>query len=79
MRRKAIHTCFISALAALLFSSYSIAANTPCSGRMGGVDRCVDGRFLCQNGKISRSKKVCDPRQYPSKSTASASQKETVK
>ena len=37
--------------------------NTPCSGRMGGIERCVEGRFLCRNGEFSRSKKVCDPSQ----------------
>ncbi len=37
------------------------AANLPCSGKMGGIERCVEGRFLCRNGKFSRSKKVCDP------------------
>lgn len=44
------------------FSSVSnaTAANLPCSGKMGGIERCVEGRFLCRNGQFSRSKKVCD-------------------
>ncbi len=37
--------------------------NLPCSGMMGGIERCVEGRFLCRNGEFSRSKKVCDPSQ----------------
>ena len=38
----------------------SFSYNTPCSGSMGGVKECTeDGKFLCNNGKISRSKKVC--------------------
>jgi len=36
------------------------ARNTPCSGKMGGVDHCSkDGKFVCKNGKISQSKKIC--------------------
>ncbi|MFZ2843360.1 hypothetical protein [Psychrobacter sp.] len=35
------------------------AQNTPCSGKMGGVSHCKDGKFVCKNGKISQSKKVC--------------------
>jgi len=35
-------------------------ANTPCSRSMGGVANCTeDGRFLCNNGKFSSSKKIC--------------------
>ncbi|WP_165525615.1 hypothetical protein [Psychrobacter pygoscelis] len=37
----------------------SNAQNTPCSGKMGGVSHCKDGKFVCKNGKISRSKKTC--------------------
>lgn len=35
------------------------ARNTPCSGKMGGVSHCQGGKFVCKNGKISQSKKVC--------------------
>lgn len=35
------------------------ARNYPCSGKMGGVSHCKDGKFVCKNGKISQSKKVC--------------------
>lgn len=35
------------------------AQNKPCSGKMGGVSHCKDGKFVCKNGKISQSKKVC--------------------
>ncbi|MCK6157999.1 hypothetical protein KZX29_04205 [Moraxella osloensis] len=34
--------------------------NTPCSGKKGGVKACTaDGKFICQNGSISKSKKIC--------------------
>jgi len=35
------------------------AANTPCSGRKGGVSHCAGGSFVCNDGSISASKKVC--------------------
>lgn len=54
----------ITALLALTFIIAPItqaqARNTPCSGKMGGVAHCAkDGKFVCKNGKISQSKKVC--------------------
>ena len=35
------------------------AQNYPCSKSMGGVSHCQNGKFVCNNGKISQSKKVC--------------------
>ncbi|HEG0619539.1 TPA: hypothetical protein SB604_000902 [Yersinia enterocolitica] len=33
----------------------------PCSGSKGGISHCTsDGRFLCNDGSISQSKKYCD-------------------
>ena len=54
----------IPALLTLVFVAASIgqvqAQNTPCSGKMGGVAHCsTDGKFVCNNGKISQSKKLC--------------------
>jgi len=44
----------------LLPMSQAQAKNTPCSGKMGGVSHCSkDGKFVCKNGKISQSKRVC--------------------
>ena len=42
-----------------LFSSFALAANTPCSGKKGGIDRCDGELFLCNDGSISASKKSC--------------------
>ena len=53
----------VSAVAPFSLVSNAAAANLPCSGKMGGIERCVEGRFLCRNGQFSRSKKVCDPSQ----------------
>lgn len=36
------------------------AQNTPCSGKKGGVKQCTaDGKFMCNNGTVSASKKKC--------------------
>jgi hypothetical protein len=35
------------------------AANYPCSGAKGGVSHCVGGRFLCNDGSMSASKRIC--------------------
>ncbi len=46
-------------LAAMLFSTAALAANYPCSGKKGGVERCVGEQFLCRDGSISASKRIC--------------------
>lgn len=34
--------------------------NTPCSGNKGGIKACTaDGKFMCNDGTISKSKRVC--------------------
>lgn len=38
------------------------AANTPCSGKKGGISHCQNGKFVCNNGTISQSKKTCSGR-----------------
>ncbi|MDP2786631.1 MAG: hypothetical protein Q8O79_00930 [Pseudomonadota bacterium] len=47
--------------AALLFavSMATHAANTPCSGKKGGISHCESGRFICNDGTVSQSKKTC--------------------
>lgn len=44
------------------FSSVADAerGRKPCSGKKGGVSHCTkDGRFVCNDGSISKSKKIC--------------------
>lgn len=50
----------ISALliAALLFAPTAFA-NSPCSGKKGGVDHCEGSTFVCHDGSVSASKKAC--------------------
>lgn len=32
----------------------------PCSGSKGGISHCTtDGQFVCNDGTISKSKKIC--------------------
>lgn len=35
------------------------AANTPCSGKKGGIARCMGQYFVCNDGSTSQSKKDC--------------------
>lgn len=39
--------------------TFTFAANTPCSGSKGGVAKCAGATFVCNDGSISASKKVC--------------------
>jgi len=55
----------IGLLCALILSSPVFAANTPCSGKKGGVSHCENGRFICNDGSVSQSKKVCSGPEKP--------------
>ena len=44
----------------LFFAPISYAGNKPCSGKKGGIASCTaDGKYVCNNGSISQSKKMC--------------------
>ena len=49
----------LSLLVAVVMPAISMAANTPCSGKKGGVAHCDGTRFVCNDGSYSASKKVC--------------------
>ncbi|WP_459208802.1 YdcA family protein [Citrobacter portucalensis] len=54
--------CFSFLIIVLLsISSSTVSAkNYPCSKSKGGVSHCTaDGKFVCNDGSISRSKKKC--------------------
>lgn len=52
---------------ALSYADLSLArGRQPCSGSKGGIQRCVGDSFLCNDGTISRSKRICDPTVYGS-------------
>lgn len=46
---------------ALGFASFADAGRglQPCSGTKGGVKQCQGGKFVCNDGSISGSKKIC--------------------
>ncbi|EFH9574126.1 hypothetical protein F9S79_18940 [Escherichia coli] len=49
-------------LAGILFSGQVDAARgrKPCSGAKGGISHCTsDGRFVCNDGSLSQSKRFC--------------------
>ncbi|EMN2224375.1 hypothetical protein N7E37_000594 [Acinetobacter baumannii] len=47
----------------LVLSSLSVAeagrGRQPCSGKKGGVSHCNGSKFVCNDGSISASKKIC--------------------
>jgi hypothetical protein len=46
-------------LLAGLCAGQADAGNTPCSGKKGGISHCAGGSFVCNDGSISASKKIC--------------------
>ncbi len=42
-----------------LFSLTATAANKPCSGKKGGISHCSGEKFVCNDGTISKSKRIC--------------------
>ncbi|QCT89692.1 hypothetical protein [Escherichia sp. E4742] len=47
-------------LMGLLMSFYVDAGRKPCAGAKGGISHCTaGGKFVCNDGSISASKKTC--------------------
>lgn len=49
----------LATAALILWLAPADAANTPCSGKKGGVAYCRGGKFVCNDGSTSASKKTC--------------------
>lgn len=47
------------AMIGLLLPLAASAANTPCSQGKGGVAYCLNGKFICNDGTMSASKRPC--------------------
>ncbi len=60
----------------LAISSLTFAANTPCSGSKGGIDHCDGRKFICVDGSVSASKKIC-PAGFPVKNGEGVQTKQT--
>ena len=43
----------------LAITGIAFAQNTPCSGKKGGIDHCEGSKFICVDGSVSASKKIC--------------------
>jgi hypothetical protein len=50
---------FLFALILVAAHQSGVAANTPSSGKKGGVSHCAGAEFICNDGSVSASKKVC--------------------
>lgn len=50
---------FITAIFILGLAQPVLAANTPCSGKKGGVAACQGDTFICNDGSVSASKRSC--------------------
>lgn len=53
-------------LAAVLIalSGSALAGGLPCSGARGGIIGCDGGAFMCADGAVSKSKKICEASEY---------------
>lgn len=66
----------------LSLTGLSFAANTPCSGKKGGIDHCEGSQFICVDGSVSASKKICPagfPVKHGSDEAPATKQKKTKK
>lgn len=55
---------FIASLTAAVLILCSVTADAargrqPCSGSKGGISHCAGGKFICNDGSVSQSKKIC--------------------
>lgn len=45
----------------------SARGREPCSGSKGGVSHCKGGKFICNDGSASQSKRICEGPGKPQK------------
>ena len=61
MKTRIIALIFASISACMIMAPVEAGrGRQPCSGKKGGIQKCVDGRFLCHDGTYSKSKKICN-------------------
>lgn len=58
MQKTALCAAIVSAFL-LVTANQAHARNYPCSGKKGGVSHCQNGKFICKDGSVSGSKKIC--------------------
>lgn len=70
--------CLAFGLVLSFGATQAIAAlNAPCSGKKGGVSHCQESQFVCQDGSVSQSKKICSPGEYGKTKTTEKTTKPT--
>lgn len=58
--KKLLSILLISSAVALVANAADARGREPCSGKKGGVAHCTKGgKFVCRDGSISKSKKIC--------------------
>ena len=57
------HFVLAALVACIGISTADARGRQPCSGSKGGIKACTaDGKFLCKDGSLSKSKKICGGR-----------------
>lgn len=65
---KFISTAVFAALSlALTAPAMAERGNRVCSGKKGGISHCSGSKFVCKDGSISGSKKICRGYSKPKK------------
>lgn len=49
---------FVTSLMCITLNAHA-GGRQPCDRGAGGISHCKNGKFICNNGAVSRSKKVC--------------------
>ncbi|MCT8824350.1 hypothetical protein KZ326_08500 [Glaesserella parasuis] len=58
--KKLLSIALVSSVLFLATDSEAGRGRQPCSGKKGGISHCTkDGKFVCRDGSISKSKKKC--------------------
>lgn len=70
--------CKVVAIALAAFAALALSlpaqanGRQPCDRGAGGVSHCANGKFICNNGTVSGSKKVCSSGKTSSRVASSA-------
>lgn len=67
----------LAAIILLSLTGFVFAQNTPCSGKKGGIDHCENGKFICKDGSVSGSKKICSGHGNSTKASSKKTNKQS--
>lgn len=57
--KKFISTLLLATSLMMVADSAMARGREPCSGKKGGISHCSGGKFVCKDGSISASKRIC--------------------